>query len=344
MIFKNKVHWSSLCNKVPACWFKPASGTAEQNYKYVRKIRAEDLIPNAPETFFEQGLRPNFEAATQQRREAQSKGAEATAELWEQARELARDGRFDEIPAQLYIQHMRNFQLIYREERNKRTPIEDFELREWQQELLNILEGPVDNRKIYWYWEEVGNVGKSWMATFLLRNYDAITVSSGKTADIAYLLDQPKIVVFDIARDAIDHVNFGVMEDIKNGRVFSPKYESAVKSFDVPHLVVFANCPCPHGKFSADRLQTINLSEWRPNLNLNTPINLNLNAALAPGFVLPGTPPPRPVLRRSEPITVGSPEDFVMNLDNDNWVIPNMDDILNIRDEDMVWDINNLFD
>lgn len=254
----------------------------------------------------------NFQLGHQQRRAASERGADATAELWESARELAREGRFDEIPAQLYIQHMRNFQLIYREERNKRTPIEEFELRAWQQDLLDKLEGPVDNRKIYWYWEETGNVGKSWMATFLLRNYDAITVSSGKTADIAYLLDNPKIVVFDIARDAIDHVNFGVMEDIKNGRIFSPKYESAVKSFDIPHLVVFANCPCPHGKFSADRIDSINLTEHvrtlenlqreREQMNIETPNNEpeNLNAAYAPGFRPAVSPIARPNLTRRD--------------------------------------------
>lgn len=63
MTFKNKVHWNSLYNKVPHAWFQPARGTAEENYKYVRKIdQGDGVMPNPDHTFFEQGLRPNFEA------------------------------------------------------------------------------------------------------------------------------------------------------------------------------------------------------------------------------------------------------------------------------------------
>lgn len=147
------------------------------------------------------------------------------------------------------------------------------------------------------------------MATFLLRNHDAIVVSSGKNADIAYLLDQPKIVVFDIARDAMEHVNFGVMECIKNGRIFSPKYESAIKAFDIPHLVVFANAPCPHGKFSEDRLKQVNLSTWRPRAQRPVGITMQqaarmnavdelVNGAFAHGFI-------PPVLTRQPPVEIG---------------------------------------
>jgi len=154
---------------------------------------------------------------------------------------------------------MRNFQLIYKEARGKVKPQQNVTLRQWQLDLMTKLNGPVDTRKIMWYWENTGNVGKSWMATYLLTNHGATVVSSGKTADIAYLLDQPKIVVFDLSRSSLEHINYGVMEDIKNGRIFSPKYESAIKAFAIPHIVVFANQQCEVGKFSADRLETIEI-------------------------------------------------------------------------------------
>lgn len=192
------------------------------------------------------------------------KGAKRTAEMWEKARQAAREGRFDDIPAQLYIPHIRNFQLIYKEARNKVTPIPDVTLRPWQLQLMSLLENKPDPRKILWYWEETGNVGKSWMASYLLRNHGATTISTGKTADIAFLLDNPTIVVFDLSRSGMEHVNYGVMEDIKNGRIFSPKYESSIKAFDIPHIVVFANVPCPDGKFSVDRLQQVRISEPSP--------------------------------------------------------------------------------
>lgn len=185
--------------------------------------------------------------------------------MWADAKELAEQGRFDEIPAELLIKHLNAFQQLRNIYISKSKPMERWTLRLWQQDLLDKLQGPVDPRKIYWYWESIGHVGKSWMATFLARNHEALTVSTGKTADIAYMFQPTKIVCFDISR-AVDetHVNYSVMEDIKNGRLMSSKYMSCVKYFDVPHVVVFANVPPPHGKFSADRLEVVEIGAEIP--------------------------------------------------------------------------------
>lgn len=353
---------------MPRCWFLPANGSNEHNYLYVTKTRPErvdknkdsptygqtlpaDANPNPEELIHEFGTRPNLQLRAESARTNGRRGADKTREMWEEARELAREGRFDEIPADLYVRHMRNFHLIYREERNKRTPITDFTLKPWQQELLDIIVGPVDPRKIYWYWEETGGVGKSWFATFLMRNHEAVVVSSGKSADIAFLLDQPRIVCFDICRDGIDHVNFGIMEDIKNGRVFSPKYESAVKSFDIPHVVVFANCPPPHGKFSRDRIDesTVDLSNWdimhgyreRPTYD-PTAAPPALAASRVPGFT-PAPAIPQPILRRSDAVPVEEhPDGTPSPLGEDPY--PWGDDSLLYHRNDLDFSFTGLFD
>jgi len=48
---------------------------------------------------------------------------------------------------------------------------------------------------------------------------------------------------------------FGFMEQMKNGRIFSSKYQSGFKFFSRPHVVVFANVYPPFGAFSKDRLE-----------------------------------------------------------------------------------------
>jgi len=285
ILYKNKIHWTAMERTFDGCWFEPAKGTPEHNWVYIRKTLPEDAnADDLNSLFHEYGTRPRFGVSEAQKNQRQN-AADRTREMWDGAYQAAREGRFDDIPPQLLVPHFRNFRMIYQEERNRVEEIRDFVLRRWQQKLMDILDGAVDTRKIHWFWENTGNVGKSWMATFLLRNKGATVLSSGKNADIAYLLDQPKIVVFDISRDSMEHTNFGVMEDIKNGRIFSPKYESRVKCFDIPHLIVFANEPCPYGKFSADRIQEHNLSEIIPELEREIP---------------------EPVLRRTEPdIAIG---------------------------------------
>lgn len=142
-------------------------------------------------------------------------------------------------------------------------PIQPLEatLRPWQQDLNRELSLIPHSREIIWYYDEVGNKGKSFMSTYLARNVGALVISNGKTSDIAHVYDNHPIVVWDLSRSNEDKVNYGPMEDIKNGRIFSPKYESTVKYFPIPHVVVFANFKCPPGKFSIDRLRLIDLAD-----------------------------------------------------------------------------------
>nr|QXP08173.1 MAG: replication associated protein [Arizlama virus] len=292
VLFKSKIHWVSLENSFPGVMFIPAKAKDKKaQWVYIRKGEEE-----ADFAFYEYGTRPEFGLNEAQKERNQS-AADRNREMWADAYEAAKEGRFDDIPPNLLIPHLRNFKQVYQDQRSQVAPMENVQLRPWQSQLMDMLAAEPDSRKIYWYWEETGNVGKSWMATFLLRNHNATVLSSGKNADIAYLLDQPRIVVFDISRDHMEHVNFGVMEDIKNGRIFSPKYESRIKAFDVPHLVVFANEPCPFGKFSSDRIMDINLTERMRNLEQDSI--------------------PRPVLRRTDPIVaIVGDNDYVNDYHN----------------------------
>lgn len=158
-----------------------------------------------------------------------------------------------------WVQQIHNFKPV--------VPVADVALRSWQQDLMLKLSGPPDPRKILWYYETEGNVGKSFMATYLSRNHGALVISNGKTSDIAHVYDSHPIVVWDLSRSSLEYINYGPMEDIKNGRIFSPKYDSCVKYFPVPHVVVFANFQCPSGKFSVDRLEELDLGYVEPTID-----------------------------------------------------------------------------
>ena len=61
-------------------------------------------------------------------------------------------------------------------------------------------------------------------------------------------------VIFDLSRtqvDKIDHI-YDLMESFKNGHIFSPKYDSVVKTFSPTHVVVFVNFIPDHTKLSQD--------------------------------------------------------------------------------------------
>lgn len=126
----------------------------------------------------------------------------------------------------------------------------------WQKDLIGIMEGTPDRRLVHWYWSDEGCTGKSLMATYLQDHKNAFVIDIAKTSDVAYAYSYEKIVVFDMPRmteeSIFNHIYY-LVECFKNGRIFSAKYESQVKRFDPPHVVVFANSRPDTSKLSSDR-------------------------------------------------------------------------------------------
>jgi hypothetical protein len=95
---------------------------------------------------------------------------------------------------------------------------------------------------------------------------DTIRFENGKSTDIKHAFKGQKVCIFDLSRSQETHVNYEVIESIKNGVVFSPKYESRCAVYSIPHLIVFANFEPDKSKLSADRwdIRTISVedNEW----------------------------------------------------------------------------------
>lgn len=130
------------------------------------------------------------------------------------------------------------------------------ELRNWQSVLFADLERQVDDRKIIFVVDEVGNSGKSWFCDYvreLKTNVQILT--PGKKADMAYeYYTATEILFMDAPRSKqSDYIQYDFLEDIKNGRIFSTKYESQMKYFKPPHVVVMMNENPDMTKLSFDR-------------------------------------------------------------------------------------------
>jgi len=130
---------------------------------------------------------------------------------------------------------------------------------EWQQSIIDICKGAVDDRKIYWYWERGGCTGKSTLTKHLVMKYGAFSVL-GKGADIKCGLAERletmdvDIVIYDIPRIQGNNVSYSSIEEIKNGLMYSTKYESGMCLFNPPHIIIFANEPPKlDGTLSEDR-------------------------------------------------------------------------------------------
>lgn len=138
--------------------------------------------------------------------------------------------------------------------------------RPWQCQILSIISEEPNDRTIHWFWENVGNTGKSAFTKYLCVRNGALMIS-GKSGDCKYAVIKyheekkryPKIIIFDIPRTNIDYINYEAIESIKNGCFFSGKYESSQVIMNSPHIIVFANCAPDLSKLSNDRWNIVNI-------------------------------------------------------------------------------------
>ncbi len=152
-----------------------------------------------------------------------------------------------------------------------KDPLADKVLYDWQQEIVELVKTAPDDRKIYWYWSDRGNIGKSALVKHLcLKDPDSTVLCGGNFKDAEFAISQKvtkgedvSLVLFDIPRSRMKDgqvlVSYQGMEEIKNGCFFSPKYESKMVILNVPHVIVFSNNPPDEFKLSQDRWVIKNL-------------------------------------------------------------------------------------
>ena len=142
-------------------------------------------------------------------------------------------------------------------------PIEFEEPYGWQLQIIDIIKTKPDKRTIWWFWEPIGNVGKTTLCKYLVGKKDALMLT-GKSSDMYHMIskypNKRKLFICDIPRTAMEYVNYGAIEQMKNGLIFSGKYEGTQLLFNCPHIIVFANQEPERMKMSMDRWKIIKIS------------------------------------------------------------------------------------
>lgn len=135
-------------------------------------------------------------------------------------------------------------------------PINVIEPYGWQLEILDIIKQEPDDRTIHWFWEPDGRVGKTQLCKYLVVKHNALMLT-GKSNDMYHMLaqnpDKRTLIIVDVPRSVQDYINYGAIEQIKNGLVFSGKYEGHQLVFNCPHVIVFSNQEPNMSMMSFDR-------------------------------------------------------------------------------------------
>ena len=139
----------------------------------------------------------------------------------------------------------------------------------WEIEVLQLIQQEPDNRTIYWYWSEAGNIGKTTFCKFLCIKHKACLLS-GKGADVrngalTWKKDfgqYPDLCVFPIPRSFnSDYLSYEALENVKDALFYSGKYEGGTVADPCPHVIVMSNFPPDENRMSLDRWIVKNIDE-----------------------------------------------------------------------------------
>jgi len=238
--FTNAKMYGTLRRLLFFSWIMPSRGSPLSNEKYTSK----DCI------WYERGIKPQDPRAQ----------GEPEKDKWAEARALAKIGDFDNINDRIYLAYKRTLHEIYEENKKVKISHVIIDLYPWQQQALETLLAEPDPRKIIWYWDEPGEKGKTAFAHYMVHHHGALLLEDGEKKDIAYKIKgEPKIVIFDYTKTFERKVSYSVLESIKNGVISSDKYQSQMKFFPKPHVLVLANFPPNKTAMGQNRFDVIHL-------------------------------------------------------------------------------------
>jgi len=134
----------------------------------------------------------------------------------------------------------------------------------WEQVLHDIISAPPDPRHVHWFVDEIGESGKTINAKSLYFNHDAYYCTGGKSADIAHAYNYQPIVVFNLVASqdkTTQEYLYKVLEEFKDGIFSSGKYQSCVKTFSIPHVIVMSNDFPDESKMKKSRIIVHNIQQ-----------------------------------------------------------------------------------
>lgn len=114
------------------------------------------------------------------------------------------------------------------------------ELRPQQNYWLNCAANQKDDM-ILWICDFDGQLGKSYFQKFIKNVLDGCTIKNGATKDIALLYKEERYVCVNLTRTGEEKTNYSIYEDLKDGEIQSPKWDSYCYEFEPPVLMIFAN-------------------------------------------------------------------------------------------------------
>ena len=174
-------------------------------------------------------------------------------------------------------QYIAKQSVLKEEERvEKATKIMDQKnLKQWQKYLKTYCEAPVNDREILVILDEQGNSGKS----FFMKNYKILNpettciMSNAHKRDLMHVLSKLPLletIFFNIPRSGHERINYEAIEEVKDGELFSTKYNGTDISINATRMIICTNMVLEWKALSIDRWKIMIINSNRDDFVIQT--------------------------------------------------------------------------
>lgn len=119
-------------------------------------------------------------------------------------------------------------------------------LKPWQDVCKSFCMGEPDGQTVFYIFDKVGGSGKSAFCRYMMIHHNTVVIQGGKLADIMNIIfninmQEVNTIIIDIPRCHKNKVSYASIECILNGTITNTKYETGVKIFNPPNILIFSN-------------------------------------------------------------------------------------------------------
>lgn len=158
------------------------------------------------------------------------------------------------------------------------------ELRPFQQQILDIYNGPINKGKVNWIYDPTGQLGKTEMLRYMYIHHKVPFSYGGKCADIINLVFNNKkqfcetekpTMIYNFGRETKpNEISYKSMEQVSDGAISNTKFEAGCFVMPKkPHIFVFANCLPLMEKLTKSRWIIYTIDENMNLINYEEPKN-----------------------------------------------------------------------
>lgn len=150
--------------------------------------------------------------------------------------------------------------------------LKDF--RPWQKDLYKLLEDKPDDRTVIYIYDIDGGKGKTQFLNYMGVNEGSFCCDGNNKNNVFYCLrehlaeNNMRVCILTYPK-SIKKVNYSMVEAIKDGFIFSSKYESKTIYFGSCHLVIFSNHEPEFEDLSLDRWKIFEINDNFELINRN---------------------------------------------------------------------------